>query len=151
MVARKSGEEETVTFTFPIEKGKVREFADAIYDDNPVYWDENEAKKKFGGIPLPPTFTEVSRYYDGLAFQRRTLQDVALGLDGGREIEYLRPVYVGDVLTGQSKVVDVYERRGRRGGKMILTVTETVFHNQKGEKVIVVRATGIRTSQVVEA
>jgi len=36
------------------------------------------------------------------------------------------------------------------GGKMTFTITETVFCNQREEKVIVTRSTGIHTSQVVE-
>ena len=39
-------------FTMPIEWGKVREFARAIKDRNPVYFDPEAAKKECGGIPI---------------------------------------------------------------------------------------------------
>ena len=48
-------------FEFPIEKGKIREMAAAAYDDNPIYFDEEYAKKtRFGGIIAPPHFAAVA-------------------------------------------------------------------------------------------
>ena len=43
--------------TMHIERGKIREFARAIKDDNPIYFDEEHARKTAGGIMAPPTFT----------------------------------------------------------------------------------------------
>jgi acyl dehydratase len=33
---------------------------------------------------------------------------------GEQELEYLRPLYVGEILTIQGTVVDVYEKQGKR-------------------------------------
>ena len=33
---------------------------------------------------------------------------------GEQELEYLRPLYVGETLTFQSRVTDVYEKQGKR-------------------------------------
>ena len=42
-------------FAMPIERGKIREFANAIGDDNPIYLDPAYAGKSgFGDIPAPP-------------------------------------------------------------------------------------------------
>ena len=50
-------------FTMPIEWSKVREFARAIRDPNPVYFDPELAKKECGGIPVPPTFLQVAAFW----------------------------------------------------------------------------------------
>jgi hypothetical protein len=54
-------------------------------------------------------------------------------------------------LTGVTKVADVLEKEGGRGGKMTLLITETEYTNQKGEKVAMARATLIETGQAVKA
>ncbi len=42
---------------FEIEKEPVRRFADAVGDLNPLYWDEDYARKsKYGAIIAPPGF-----------------------------------------------------------------------------------------------
>jgi len=58
---------------------------------------------------------------------------------------------VGDTLTGVTKVADVLEKEGSRGGKMTLVIAETEYTNQKGEKVAIARSTLIETGQAVKA
>src|SRR4029453_18697564 len=43
--------------TMHVERGKIREFARAIKDDDPVYFDEAQAKQIAGGILPPPPFS----------------------------------------------------------------------------------------------
>src|SRR5216683_2439564 len=113
-------------FTMPIEWSKVREFARAIKDPNPVYFDPELAKKECGGIPVPPTFLQVEQ-----------------------EFEFYKPILVGDVLTGAARIANVYEKEGGRGGKMSFLVMEIEYKNQKGEKVAISRSTLIETGQAV--
>ncbi len=138
-------------FEFPIEKGKIRELAAAAYDDNPIYFDEEYAKKtKFGGIIAPPNFATIARFYNHSLQIREDLARKP-GHTGHAEEEYIyfKPILAGDVLTGRQKVVDFYERTGRRGGKITFAVTETTFYNQKQEKVLVARNTMMETSTIV--
>ena len=72
-------------------------------------------------------------------------------LHGEQEFEFFKPIFVGDTLTGVTKVADVLEKEGGRGGKMTLVITETEYKNQKGEKVAVSRSTLIETGQAVKA
>jgi len=72
-------------------------------------------------------------------------------LHGEQEFEFFKPIFVGDTLTGVTKVADVLEKEGGRGGKMTLLITETEYTNQKGEKVALARSTLIETGQAVKA
>jgi len=76
--------------------------------------------------------------------------DVRRLLHGEQEFEYLAPVYAGDVLTGVSRVSDVYEKQGSRGGTMTFGVMETTYTNQRGEKVLISRSTLVETAAPVK-
>jgi peroxisomal enoyl-CoA hydratase 2 len=133
------------TVTFPIEAGKIREFAAAIMDDNPIYRSPEAAQGEgFADVPAPPTYSVVSSF-----FQEGTPLDMGLDmrytLHAAAEFEYHAPVVAGDVLTGRSYISERYEKEGRRGGKMKFAVLETVYVNQRGEKVLTVRGTGLQT------
>ena len=57
--------------TFPIEAGHIMMFARAVGDPNPVYYDEDAAKKtEAGGIIAPPTFVQASAQFDPDYFLR---------------------------------------------------------------------------------
>jgi len=136
-------------FTVPIEWSKVREFARAIKDPNPVYFDPELAKKECNGIPVPPTFLQVAAFWQNSDSIPSADFDMRRILHGEQEFEFFKPVLVGDVLTGKARVVDVLEREGGRGGKMTFMITEIEYKNQKGEKVAIARATLIETGQAV--
>jgi acyl dehydratase len=64
-------------------------------------------------------------------------------LHGEEEYEYLKPIHPGDIMTGQSKVVSMYdkEKKDKPGKMMEFTVLETEIKNQRGELVIRARTT----------
>jgi peroxisomal enoyl-CoA hydratase 2 len=136
-------------FTVPIEWSKVREFARAIRDPNPLYFDPALAKKECGGIPVPPTFLQVAAFWMGEDSMPTANFDLRRILHGEQDFEFLKPVFVGDVLTGISRIADVYEKEGGRGGKMIFMVTEIEYKNQTGETVAFARGTLVETGQAV--
>jgi peroxisomal enoyl-CoA hydratase 2 len=139
-------------FKMPIEWSKVREFARAIKDPNPLYFDPELAKKELGGVPVPVTFLQTSAFWteaeSSPGFGGFDLRRI---LHGEQEFELLKPIHVGDVLTGVSKVADIQEKEGGRGGKMTLLISETEYTNQRGEKVAISRSTLIETGQAVKA
>ena len=47
-------------FKMHVDWSKVREFARAIKDPNPIYFDPEVAKKEVGGIPVPVTFLPIA-------------------------------------------------------------------------------------------
>jgi len=136
--------------TMRVEYGKIREFARAISDDDPIYFDEEYAKSEAGGIMAPPTFTQTLIFWDGgrgrvdYGLDRRRL------LHGEQEFEYVRPIYAGDVLTATARISNVEKRPGKRGGEMTLVTLETEFKNQRGEIVLYSRSTVIETAKPVE-
>lgn len=150
-IAKRIGYEEP-PFELPVEKGKIKEFARAVLDDNPIYYDEAYAQSTpLGGIIAPPTFT-MTEYHHWPRHPRTVVPlDMNLVLHGEQEFEYFAPIYAGDTLTGYSKVSEIYERSSRRGGGMLVVVVETTFYNQRGEKVQVARFTTLQTQQVVQA
>lgn len=140
-------------YTFEVEKGKIAEFAMAISQKEskdqvkPIYWDSAAAKAAgYGDIVPPPTFQTCFGLW-GAGGLMPMLQ--ALGINLGRllhgeeEYEYLVPIHPGDIMKGQSKVVNMYdkEKKDKPGKFMEFTVLETEIKNQRGELVIRARTT----------
>jgi len=150
---------ETGTSIFEVEKEPIRRFADAVDDPNPLYWDEEYAKKsKYRSIIAPPGFISAPWYANrptkwpqrgATGGEGRAGVGVALAkagywrvLDGGMEYEFFIPVHAGDTIKASSMIKDIIEREGRTG-KMAFLITETTYTNQKGEVVAKARATSI--------
>jgi acyl dehydratase len=133
-----------------VEFGKIREFAAAIKDANPVYFDEEYAKKEAGGVPPPPTFSMTMAFWDDAKNRIDLGMDMRRVLHGGQEFEYVRPVHAGDTLTAQGSLTEIYKKPGKRGGEMTFAVLQTEYKNQRGEVVLYARSTIIETAKAVE-
>lgn len=117
----------------PYEVGrvKIREFADAIGDRNPIYRDPDAAKA--AGHPdviAPPTFPIV------ISLVGAALTDPELGLNyamvvhGEQRFEYTRPLRAGDVVTVESTIIDI-----KTIGNNEKMVVETEIKTVEGELV----------------
>jgi hydroxyacyl-ACP dehydratase HTD2-like protein with hotdog domain len=74
------------------------------------------------------------------------MQKGGLVLHGEEEFEYHRPLVVGDVLEGEGKVTDIYEKESK-GKTMTFLVTENVFKDARtGEPVVTTRMNLIHRS-----
>lgn len=132
-------------FTVRVEHGKIRELAEALRDENPLYRNEEAARRsRFGGIIAPPTLSR-SFWWEGTQVHRDLGFDWRYVVHGEQEFEYYRPIKAGDVLTAQVRVADMYEKPGKRGGTMTFAVVETAYRNGDGETVLVGRRTLIQT------
>ena len=129
---------------FEIEKEPIRRWAEAIGDPNPLYHDEEYAKKcGYDSVIAPPGFVAQYAYpVKKGGSSPRIKNPFTRNLNGGNEYEFFKPVQAGDVLTATSKLSDLFEREGRLG-KMLFQIAETTFKNQKGEVVAKARYTGI--------
>jgi len=131
---------ESTPIRYDVEKGAIRKFAEAIGDEDPIYYDEQAAQAAgLQTIVAPPTFL--------CTFRAQELPDpkITFGrvrLNGGNAYEYYQPVYAGDTITVTAKYADVVERTGRTG-KMVFVFTELTFRNQHGAVVAKGRNTGI--------
>ncbi len=119
---------------YEVGKEKIKEYARAIGDFNPLYLDDEKAKaSKYGGIIAPPTFAVV--YAGGPVGQMLMDGDLALNLmmlvHGEQEFEFGEVVRPGDVITTESEIVEIYEKKG----KSFITM-ETTSKNQRGEMTV---------------
>jgi acyl dehydratase len=134
------------SYSFEIEKGKIREFAAAIGDDNPIYYDVEAAKKEgFENIPIPLTFLQVVDLWGGYTFQDKVeklkLNPVKI-LHGEQVYELVEEVYAGDILTVSAKITDVNIKKGSSGGMDLIT-TEHRYVNQHNALVAISRNTTV--------
>jgi acyl dehydratase len=130
--------------TMRIELGKIREFAKAVKDDNTAYR---------GDTPVaPPTFLMTIAHWIGDLGQTRSAVklDYRRLLHGEQDFEYVKPIRAGDVLTFRSRTKEVFEKQGKRGGKMLFIIGETEYRNQRGEVVAYTRNTAIETEGAVQ-
>ena len=128
-----------------VEKGAIRRYADAVGNDNPLYYDEAYASKsRYGSIIAPPGFfgwpTKPARSSAGLSEGIVTLQ-TALSkvgfsriLDGGISYDFYLPVRAGDVLVASLKIKDITEKEGK-SGTLVICNFETTYLNQNGDLV----------------
>ena len=124
-----------------VELGKVREFARAVKDANPAY-----------PAVAPPTFLMTIAHWTGDLAQTRSAVklDYRRLLHGEQDFEFVKPIRPGDTLTFRSRTKDVFEKDGKRGGKMLFVIGETEFTNQRGEVVAYMRNTAIETAGAVQ-
>jgi len=129
---------------YEIEKEPIRRWADAIGDPNPLYHDEEYAKKQgYRSIIGPPAF--VNQYSFPVKLGQKQVRirgPFTRNLNGGNEYEFFIPVQAGDNITSTTKLAELLEREGRLG-KMLIQIYETTYKNQYGEVVAKSRSTGI--------
>lgn len=132
---------------------EIRRYCYAVGDLNPVYLDEEEAKRsRYGGIVAPPMFYDIPNMQefsldelkeDGLPEAEFNLPIKATRtMAGGKEVEFFKPMRPGDIITRVGKIVDIYEKEGRNG-PLAFTIFGNSYTNQDGELVAVERMTGI--------
>jgi acyl dehydratase len=125
-------------FSFEVEKGKIREFARAIGDNNPVYFDEEAAiREGFGGLIAPPTFGTVIYVASEVIYSilNDLKVDLVKMLQAGQEYEYFKPIKPGDTITQKTKIMDIFEKTSK-AGKMYFVIIGTNYINQNGEKAL---------------
>jgi acyl dehydratase len=145
-----SAEEPFLEFDMPIERAKVREFALAVGEDNPVFFDVEAARQQ--GLPdivAPPTFT-VSQIWQVPREEREerlgASLDYARVLHGEQEFVYARLPFAGEVLHGVMRISRDFKKAGRRGGDMRFVTYESRFTDAQGEDVLRAYYTLIETA-----
>ena len=115
------GREYPPTEPYEVGREKIREFAEAIGDHNPVYTDRAAAQALgYDDVIAPPTFPIVLT----MRAAAQVIADPALGLDysrvvhGEQRFSYTRPVQAGDVLQVRVTVDSI---RSAAGNDMVTT------------------------------
>lgn len=125
----------------PIDEEAIRRFARAVGETNPLFLDPEAAREgTHGGLIASPTFFLVC--YPPKKYWGRRFPEPGYFL-GGLSCDFFRPIRPGDVLSGRGKITDVYEKTGR-GGKMLFTVHQLLYTNQRGEKVAEVQMSWVK-------
>ena len=101
--------------TVEIEKGRLKFFAKAIGETNPIYTDEVAAKAAgYRSIPAPPTFAFSLDMEREEPFSDLDEMGIELGkiLHAKQSFSYHEPICAGDAITLQSEVTDIYDKKG---------------------------------------
>jgi hypothetical protein len=134
-------------FTMPIERGKIREFARATMSSAPDYLED-------AVVPIPPTFLTTVAFWSppGQSVFSKVKLDLRRLLHGGQEYTFFGPPPIaGTELAVQTRVEEIYEKEGKRGGVMTFVVTVTEFRDPTGELVAEARSTAIETGKPATA
>ena len=119
---------------YEIEKGMIQRFVQAIDDPNPLWQDEEYARKsQYGGIIAPPTLIPIIGFEQ---IEKQVSQLIPNGtiLHGATELECYQPIRPGEFLTVTTKIANVRERQGKMG-KMAFITFENTYKNQRQELV----------------
>jgi hypothetical protein len=126
-----------------VERGKIREFARATNSRNPEYLDDPHAVS-------PPTFLTTSQFWsppDSAAFRAAKI-DMKRLLHGEQEyVFHGAPPKAGTKLTVQSRIEDIFEKVGKRGGTMTFVISVQEFRDETGRLVAEARSTAIETGR----
>lgn len=140
MIDRKWIGYETRASVLPIERTRLRFFAKAIGETNPVYTDEAAARAAgYADLPAPPTFVFAAELDSGVMDELLETLDIPLArlLHGEQSFTYHKPVCVGDTVTVRSRISDIYDRRN---GALEFVVKDARATNQHGELVAGMRS-----------
>ena len=126
-------------FQVEVEQGRLRFFAKATGQADPVYIDE-EAARAAGhpSLPVPPTFLFCLEMESPNPAAIRELlgMDYRSLLHGEQGFTYHRMAYAGDTLTYRQQIADIYDKKG---GALEFVVRKTAVTNQRDELVAELR------------
>ncbi|WP_236794727.1 MaoC family dehydratase N-terminal domain-containing protein [Amycolatopsis sp. GM8] len=134
-----------MSFEFPLERGKIREFARATHAGHPAYRSDDAV--------IPPTFLAAR------AFWKTDDEDPVpgLGLDRGRTLHageefrfHGRVPRAGETLRVSTRIGEEWHKEGRRGGALRFVTVVTEYRDADGELVAESIATAVETAKPPE-
>jgi len=160
-------------FELPVDRTAILNFAAALGETNPIYWDEAYAKTTpLGTVIAPPTFAVASALWNPDAGLRGVRQipkraeapadaekkekragggGSARLLHGEQRFEYHQPLRPGMRLRVSTRPGRTWEKEGKRGGKLRFSETVTEMRDERGELVVTATSVGIVTEKAVES
>ena len=122
-------------FSVEVEPGRLRTFAKACGQDDPVYSDLDAAKAAgYPSLPVPPTFLfclEMEGPNPMEVYERLGI-DSAHVLHGEQHFLYHRMAFAGEALRFAPRIIDRYQKKG---GSLKFVVRETRVEGQDGTAV----------------
>ena len=103
-----------VTEPVEVKADKIARFCAALGETNPIFTDEEAAKKgPYGGIVAPPSFAVTFR--NGRHFFEHVPRFGRRGFDAGKDVEFVAPIRPGDKVTLQlARQGNLRENRAQR-------------------------------------
>ncbi|GLU49270.1 MaoC family dehydratase N-terminal domain-containing protein [Nocardiopsis ansamitocini] len=122
---------------YEVTRGKIREFADAISDPNPVYRDRASAEAAgHADVIAPPTFPIIM----GMEGAGQAIVDPDLRLDysmmvhGEQRFSYSRPMRAGDVVNCVTTITEI-----KSLGRNELITLKSELSTVEGEHIVTTR------------
>ena len=138
-------------FTVDVERGRLRFFAQATGQTDPVYRDDAAARAAgHPGLPVPPTYLFCLEM-DGpnpAAIRELLGLDYRRLLHGEQGFSFHRLAFAGDRLTFRQRIEDIYDKKG---GALEFIVRRTEVTNQRGEPVAELRTVTVYRNPVPSA
>lgn len=125
--------------TMTLERGRLRMFAKAIGETDPIYTDLEAARAAgYADLPALPTFLFGVELESGQSGALLDLLKVPLPkiLHGEQGFTYHRPACAGDTITVRPRVTDIYDKKG---GALEFIVKTAQARNQRDELVAELR------------
>jgi len=122
-------------FTAVAEVGRLRFFAKAIGQTDPVYTDVKAARAAgHASLPLPPTFLFSMEFEAPNPAEAQQLlgMDLRRILHGEQHFRYHRMACAGEVLRFQPRITDIYDKKG---GALEFVVRDTEVTDLTGRPV----------------
>lgn len=134
-------------FVVEATRDNIKNFADAVGDANPLWINEKYAgKSRFGGITAPPTFLYNVNHGSAPALAppgKLPAMNLAL-LYAGAELEFFRPIRLGDEFTVKGKAIAIARKQSKSLGTMLFATGEAYYYNRKKELIGIIRTTTCR-------
>lgn len=115
-----------------VERGRLRAFAKATGQVDPIYIDVDRARKAgYPDLPVPPTFLFAIEFEvpDPFAYLDEVGVDLRFVLHGEQRFVYYRTACAGQTLTATPRIEDVYSKRG---GALDFIVKKTAVTDSDG-------------------
>ena len=143
--------ETSIAFRLPVERAKIREFALAVGEDNPIFFDAEAARRAgLSDIVAPPTFSVTQMWQVSRDEREARLGgdlDYARVLHAEQEFVYRRLPVAGETLDAIMRISKDVTKRGRKGGEMRFVTYESRFSDSSGEEVLRALYTLVQTSK----
>ena len=123
-----------------LDRTRLRFFAKAIGETDPVYTDPAAARAAgYADLPAPPTFLFAAELDSGAIDTLLGQLDIPLRklLHGEQSFTYHRPACAGDTISVRSRIEDIYDKKG---GALEFVVKTSRATNQQGELVAELRS-----------
>ncbi|MBI2906284.1 MAG: MaoC family dehydratase N-terminal domain-containing protein [Chloroflexi bacterium] len=125
-------------------RDQIRHFCQGIGDGNPLFQDEEYARKtRYGCITAPPCFL-YSVYW--CAGRVGGLPGVH-GFHSGNDWEFQRTIYVDNRITVKEQFTDIEEKKSEFARRTVITYSVATYRNQRGEVLARTRGWQVRAER----